>query len=421
MEEGRGTLSSQDSTQSPVMPPPRKPPPVPAAAHPGDGEGGSGGASGSGASGSGAARKKNLKSHFFKMLVFKQMLPAKKTESFKLMMLAFLCTFSSFKTTLGLDEISSGKTGTGNQTFRSGQPLYEDQRLVSKGGQFEMGFFSPDSCNNFAVCGPNGFCNITSTPACNCYDGFQPHSQEEWQSANWSAGCIRKKPLQCSSNVFNPVSGISMPANSQIMDLESAQVCQLACLGNCSCTAYAYNGGRCSLWTGDLLDTRALVDFQGDLYVRSADVILAKKKEKSSVLVALSITIPLLVCISLTYLLWRICRRKHTKKEAGETSENLLFLNLGFSSKQNTDRNNIITGSKPGEKKVFNLPQFSFSSISAATDNFSPANKLGEGGFGPVYKRSLVEKRAQVSVTQIASAYLDMHGSCGSARGCWSS
>ena len=72
--------------------------------------------------------------------------------------------------------------------------------------------------------------------------------------------------------------------------------------------------------------------------------------------------------------------------EAGETSENLLFLNLGFSSKQNTDRNNIITGSKPGEKKVFNLPQFSFSSISAATDNFSPANKLGEGGFGPVYK-----------------------------------
>ncbi|WOG89906.1 hypothetical protein DCAR_0209146 [Daucus carota subsp. sativus] len=533
-------------------------------------------------------------------------------------MLAFLCTFSSFKTTLGLDEISSGKTGTGNQTFRSGQPLYEDQRLVSKGGQFEMGFFSPgnsanfyvgiwyknisvqtvvwvanretpirqfyngsrlelttsgnlilfdglskriwaanssvglssvpnkgvllddgnfvlsdgltilwqsfdyltdtwlpsgklgidkslinqrqlltswknpddpalgkfsfgmdprgspeffmwknqkqilwrsqvwngnnfaffpnlltnfsyiingqakyftynisapiatryvmtyngqinqlvwseryqkwelifsqpaDSCNNFAVCGPNGFCNITSSPACNCYDGFQPHSQEEWQSANWSAGCIRKKPLQCSSNGFNPVSGISMPANSQIMDLESAQVCQFACSGNCSCTAYAYNGGRCSLWTGDLLDTRALVDFQGDLYVRSADVILAKGKKKSSVLVALSITIPLLVCISLTYLLWRICRRKHNKK--GETSENLLFLNLGFSSKQNTDSNNIITGSKPGgEKKVFNLPQFSFSSISAATDNFSPANKLGEGGFGPVYKGNLFD------------------------------
>ncbi|MCL7047974.1 hypothetical protein MKW94_012393, partial [Papaver nudicaule] len=30
--------------------------------------------------------------------------------------------------------------------------------------------------------------------------------------------------------------------------------------------------------------------------------------------------------------------------------------------------------------------QFKFSTISAATDNFSEANKLGEGGFGSVYK-----------------------------------
>ncbi|KAA8525123.1 hypothetical protein F0562_007013 [Nyssa sinensis] len=36
--------------------------------------------------------------------------------------------------------------------------------------------------------------------------------------------------------------------------------------------------------------------------------------------------------------------------------------------------------------KDIELPLFSFASISAATTNFSEANKLGEGGLGPVYK-----------------------------------
>ena len=38
------------------------------------------------------------------------------------------------------------------------------------------------------------------------------------------------------------------------------------------------------------------------------------------------------------------------------------------------------------ELKIFN-----FLTIAAATDNFSIANKLGEGGFGPVYKVKLCE------------------------------
>ena len=33
-----------------------------------------------------------------------------------------------------------------------------------------------------------------------------------------------------------------------------------------------------------------------------------------------------------------------------------------------------------------NIKVFSFACIAAATNNFSPETKLGEGGFGPVYK-----------------------------------
>lgn len=37
-------------------------------------------------------------------------------------------------------------------------------------------------------------------------------------------------------------------------------------------------------------------------------------------------------------------------------------------------------------KEEFELPLFELSTITRATNNFSVSNKIGEGGFGPVYK-----------------------------------
>ena len=39
-----------------------------------------------------------------------------------------------------------------------------------------------------------------------------------------------------------------------------------------------------------------------------------------------------------------------------------------------------------GTRRNSNLPLFNLRTIIAATNNFSIANKLGQGGFGPVYK-----------------------------------
>ncbi|KAF3794526.1 putative receptor-like protein kinase [Nymphaea thermarum] len=45
---------------------------------------------------------------------------------------------------------------------------------------------------------------------------------------------------------------------------------------------------------------------------------------------------------------------------------------------------------------------FSFGEIKAATNNFDPANKIGEGGFGPVFKGSLPDGRV-IAVKQLSS------------------
>ena len=55
---------------------------------------------------------------------------------------------------------------------------------------------------------------------------------------------------------------------------------------------------------------------------------------------------------------------------------------------------------------VPNLQEYSFSTIKVATDNFSRENKLGEGGFGPVYKVKYLcpfQKASQCSVSRFYS------------------
>ncbi|KAM3706936.1 hypothetical protein ACJW31_03G188000 [Castanea mollissima] len=48
-----------------------------------------------------------------------------------------------------------------------------------------------------------------------------------------------------------------------------------------------------------------------------------------------------------------------------------------------------------------NIKVFSFAFIAAATSNFSPETKLGEGGFGPVYKGELLEGR-EIAVKRLS-------------------
>ena len=52
---------------------------------------------------------------------------------------------------------------------------------------------------------------------------------------------------------------------------------------------------------------------------------------------------------------------------------------------QKFPRDNLL-GDNLNLVKVQELPLFNFTKLASATDNFHLSNKLGQGGFGPVYR-----------------------------------
>lgn len=56
--------------------------------------------------------------------------------------------------------------------------------------------FPNQQCEVYAFCGANGNCNENSLPFCKCLMGFEPKSPSEWNSKDYSSGCVRKTKLQ---------------------------------------------------------------------------------------------------------------------------------------------------------------------------------------------------------------------------------
>jgi hypothetical protein len=50
---------------------------------------------------------------------------------------------------------------------------------------------------NYGKCGAFGSCNAVNSPICSCLRGFVPKNPDEWNKGNWTSGCIRWTPLEC--------------------------------------------------------------------------------------------------------------------------------------------------------------------------------------------------------------------------------
>ncbi|KAL0443466.1 UNVERIFIED_CONTAM: G-type lectin S-receptor-like serine/threonine-protein kinase [Sesamum latifolium] len=182
-----------------------------------------------------------------------------------------------------------------------------------------------DNCDSYKICGANGIFHIGNSPACGCLDRFEPKDPEGWIRADWSNGCIRRTNMSCQGDAFLRYSG----SNHQIHDIPGPMRLDLS------------KGSGSLIWFDDLVDIRALSADGQDIYIRVASSELG---------------LGLVLCIQR--------RKKYSKMR-----------------KQ---------GKYTGEyHKEPELPLFKLSTILKATNNFSIEKKLGEGGFGPVYKNEI--------------------------------
>ncbi|XP_076892545.1 G-type lectin S-receptor-like serine/threonine-protein kinase At4g27290 [Bidens hawaiensis] len=260
--------------------------------------------------------------------------------------------------------------------------------------------FPRSTCDTYNICHAYGTCNINMIQqSCSCLDQkrFIPRDQKAWDTADWSGGCIRRTPLECKngSDGFNKYSVVKLPDTEKTwynMNM-SLEECGAECLKNCSCMAYANPDKSrkvCLHWFSDLLDIQALPagsDGGLDMFVRMASSDLdsqstSKKKAGENNKIILAVVIPIVLLIVLMIATW-LCYARRKRKHIKLTGEEEVF------------------NASKSQAEDMELPLFSFSTIADATANFSPDNKLGEGGFGPVYKGTL-EDGKEIAVKRLS-------------------
>ncbi|KAI3796961.1 hypothetical protein L1987_39648 [Smallanthus sonchifolius] len=255
--------------------------------------------------------------------------------------------------------------------------------------------FPKDLCDTYNICSAYGSCIINMIfQSCVCLDDtkFVPRNKKGWEMADWTDGCVRRTPLDCKngSDTFIKYSNVKLPdAQSSWFNMSmNMQECEEQCLKNCSCMAYANPdtslGGRgCLLWFGDLIDIRVYPEGKGGrcIFVRMASSELVaqsnsiKKGGANNKIILPAIFTGVLLIGFITSWLWYA----RTNNNHAEPIVEGDILNVSKS-----------------QEEAMELPLFTFSTVINATANFSPDNKLGEGGFGPVY-RGVLEEGQQVA------------------------
>ncbi|WRX26464.1 S-locus glycoprotein domain - like 7 [Theobroma cacao] len=265
-----------------------------------------------------------------------------------------------------------------------------------------------NQCELYNHCGNYATCDNLNSPKCNCLKGFRPKLQDQWNRGNWSGGCERRTELQCQRtngaagengkpDGFKGLKCTKLPDLANLtLSAGNSEACRTSCLGNCSCRAYAFISGiGCMTWTVDLIDLQHF-DQSGSLqfFLRLHHSELDGRR-KISILVIIIITV--LGACFLVVSLWLLWRYRNKLKGLPAVSsmpcckdDDVAVFDVSKSKEFSADLSGpsdiLIDGNQINGPE---LPMFSFSCVATATENFCVANKLGQGGFGDVFKGEL--------------------------------
>ncbi|KAK8678778.1 hypothetical protein V6N13_144263 [Hibiscus sabdariffa] len=206
---------------------------------------------------------------------------------------------------------------------------------------------------------------------------------------NLSSGCIGQTEPSCGRRFFELSRNPKAPLKGRVKFGEYSNLslydCEANCYSHCSCVAFAYDSqtASCDVWRRGQ-SFKSYPNFHKE--TRQLYVVSGIKRKGLRTFIVVSV-VPLSAFISVMFVL---IGKELIRWRADETEVEMLLNELGAN-----DRN------KEGNRNR-ELQFFSLETMACATDNFAATNKLGEGGFGSVYKGKLPGGQ-QIAVKRLSS------------------
>ncbi|KAK9681738.1 hypothetical protein RND81_10G024600 [Saponaria officinalis] len=279
---------------------------------------------------------------------------------------------------------------------------YEKSLIWGRGAEDWKLFQSEPNidCDVYNVCGVYGLCRADENSSCDCIGGFQPRDADDWKKGNWSGGCVRKTQLLCARNNnfssssnsfigkdgFVEVENVKLPDFANLLNSVDEDGCGNQCSENCSCMAYSYVSSiGCMTWSGDLFDVVHFSQGGNKLHVRVASSDAGDKGLSGLKVVAIVLSGVVLIGLFLLCF-WKFGSKLKLWKTNKKGGNDLLRIGLrnGQTYSAEMSGSQEILGENAPDVSFYN-----YNLVASSTDFFSDKNKLGQGGFGPVYKGML--------------------------------